>query len=94
MVVGIIEVSIAVVAFSLKEKRGVVKRVLHRTRNQFHIAGAEVDFQDNMDGAVLGFSAVGTDHQIMDRMLTKIEDFIVDLHLAEVMDVQREIHHF
>jgi len=91
MWVGVLEVTLAVVAFSLKEKRGTVKRILARTRQKFHVAGAEVDFQDNMDGAVLGFAAVGTDQQVMDRLLTKMEDFIVDLHLAEVTDVQRDI---
>ena len=56
MWVGVLEVTLAVVAFSLKEKRGTVKRILARTRQKFHVAGAEVDFQDNMDGAVLGFA--------------------------------------
>ena len=35
MVIGILEVTLAIPAASLKEKRGVIKRIVNRSRNQF-----------------------------------------------------------
>ncbi|MBN1249178.1 MAG: DUF503 domain-containing protein, partial [Anaerolineae bacterium] len=43
---------------SLKEKRSVVKPLLHQLRRRFEIAAAEVDHQDVWQSADIGIVAV------------------------------------
>ena len=57
----ILEVTLAIPAASLKEKRGVIKRILNRSRNQFNVSAAEVEAQDHLNSGVIGFSTVGND---------------------------------
>jgi uncharacterized protein YlxP (DUF503 family) len=94
VVVGVLELALAVPAHSLKEKRGVVRRILHRTRNTFKVAVAEVDELDNPGAAVVGIVTVSNDKRHVQSMLSKIEDFVEDLGLAEVVDVGQEITHY
>lgn len=94
MVVGILELTLAVPAASLKEKRSVVKRILNRTRHKFNVAAAEVDEQDNPGAAVLGFSTVGNDARFLRSTLDKLENFVDDLYLAEIIDRSLSIEHY
>lgn len=43
---------------TLKEKRGIVKSILARARNNFNVAAAEVDHQDLPGSAMLAFVTV------------------------------------
>jgi uncharacterized protein YlxP (DUF503 family) len=53
---------------TLKEKRSIVKSLLARARNNFNVAAAEVDFQDQHDTAQLGFVSV-SDNRVVSRQL-------------------------
>ena len=46
MIVGILEVALTFYAFSLKDKRGIVRRIIQRTKTAFNAAVAEVDELD------------------------------------------------
>ena len=95
MVVGVMEVHIALYDNeSLKLKRSVVKRIIHRTQNKFNVAVAEVDEQDALDRAVLGCVVVGNDQRFLRSVLDKMEDFIESIGLAEVLDAPKTIEHF
>ncbi|MBF0358720.1 MAG: DUF503 domain-containing protein [Magnetococcales bacterium] len=77
MQVGTLEVYIDLGGLrSLKEKRGVVKGLLQRIRQQFQVATAEVAQQDSIRSAGLGFSAVGNDAAILQSRMRKIVNFI------------------
>ena len=93
MFVGVMEVTLAVPASSLKEKRSVVKRILSKMRQTFHLAAAEVDEQDIIGTAVLGFSAISSDRLYVERVFTKTLDAIDNMYLAEIVDnsLQRRI---
>jgi uncharacterized protein len=93
MVVAVLELTLAVPAISLKEKRSVVRRVLARTRAQFNVSAAEVDELDNPGGAVLGFTSVGSDKRYLEGQLTALEEFVDRLELAEIVDAHREFLH-
>ena len=93
MVVAVLELTLAVPAFTLKEKRSVIRRILARTRGEFNVAAAEVDELDNPGGAVLGFSSVGNDKRYLEGQLTALESFVDRLELAEIVDVHREFLH-
>ncbi|APF19241.1 DUF503 domain-containing protein [Caldithrix abyssi] len=73
MVVALLTVEILVPgSASLKEKRGVVKRIKDRSRNKFNISVAEVDFQDKWQRAKLAFALVGSDHKNAETTMQKL----------------------
>ena len=58
-------------AYSLKEKRRVVKSLLSRLPRQFNVAVAEVDYQDVWQTAVIGLVTVGNDAAYLHGLLEK-----------------------
>ena len=95
MVVGVMELHLALYDnHSLKVKRSVVKRVIHRTRNKFNVAIAEIEEQDALDRAVLGCVMVGNDRRFLESCLDKMEDFVLNLGLAEVLEASKLIENY
>ena len=95
MIVGVMELSLALHDNeSLKDKRSIVKRVIHRCRNTFNVAASEVDDQDFSDRATIGIVAVGNDRRYIEGMLHKVEEFVVRLALADVLDAPKSIEVF
>jgi uncharacterized protein YlxP (DUF503 family) len=90
---GIIELWI-VESRSLKEKRGVLNRILKRTQNEFNISIAEIGDNDHWKRAKIGFSVVGNDRRYINGKVDHILKFIDDLHLAEVLHTKIEITSF
>ena len=76
---------------SLKAKRGVVKSLTARMRNKFNVAVAEVGGQDTWQRAVLGLAAAGSNRVAVRKLLERACEFIVELHLAEVRNVDIEV---
>lgn len=77
----------------LKEKRGVVRRVVERTRNRFPVSMAEVDSLDLHQKATIGFAVVSNDARVADSILNKVVDYVEELHLAEITRADLEILH-
>jgi uncharacterized protein YlxP (DUF503 family) len=78
MFIYCLELHLSLPSRSLKEKRGIVKSILGRTRNRFNSACAEVDRQDNPSVAVLGFVTVSPDKTIARTVLERIEDWVYE----------------
>jgi uncharacterized protein YlxP (DUF503 family) len=92
MVVGVCRLRLALYGvFSLKEKRGVLKRIIARVRNSFPVAIAEVAENDQLRSAAIGFSVVGNDGAHVNSVLDKVIDCIEDLNLAEIIDQHIEL---
>ena len=92
MVVGVCQVVLSLYDnTSLKGKRSVVQRVIHRTRNRYNIAIAEVADNDVHEHAVIGFAIVGNDRAFINSRLDKIVTFIDDIGEAPVADHDFEI---
>lgn len=91
--VGIIELFIAD-SRSLKEKRGVLNRILKRTRNGFNISIAEVGANEHWKRALIGFCVVGNDKHYINGKIDRILNFIDGLKLAEVVNAKFEIISF
>ncbi len=73
MVVALLTVEILVPSSgSLKEKRGIVKRIKDRTRNKFNISVAEVEYQDKWQRSKLAFAMVGVNRKITEETLQKL----------------------
>ncbi len=95
MVVALCEFSLAITDNdSLKGKRSVVKSTIQRVQNKFHISVAEVDDNDCLDHAILGFAVVGNDTRFVNSVADKVLNFIDELGLAQLMDDRKEIFHW
>jgi uncharacterized protein len=63
---------------TLKEKRGIVKSILARSRNNFNVAAAEVEYQDLPGSALLAFVTVSEGRAQGRRVLEQLEERVVD----------------
>jgi uncharacterized protein YlxP (DUF503 family) len=95
MVVGICRVVLALPwNDSLKGKRSVVKSIVERARQRFHVAAAEVEDLDAHRRATLGFAVVSNDARHAQSVLDKLVSFIAGATQAELVDQARTIEHF
>ncbi|HIJ83330.1 MAG: protein of unknown function DUF503 [Magnetococcales bacterium] len=90
--VGLLEVRLALHGVgSLKEKRGIIKSLLERTRNRFHVAVSEVGSQDAWGTADLGMAAVSGDAVLLQGLMQKVVRFIESEGRAVIVDYRVEI---
>lgn len=95
MVVGVLEITLTLFEnATLKEKRSIVKKTIHRIRNKFNAAAAEVAEQDAHSYAVIGIVVVGNDRQFINSCLDKIENFVYQLGLAEISYREKAIENY
>lgn len=91
MIVGVAVIEIHVEdAQSLKAKRGVVRSISQRLRNQFNVSVGEVGGQGTWQRATLGVSMTGSDETGIRRALENAVGFVEDMHLAQVIDCEVE----
>ena len=76
---------------SLKEKRMVVKSLVARLQNRFHVSAAEIEEQDTHQIIVIGVAAVVPHNAMADSLMDEISQFIEESTEAEVLDEVREI---
>ena len=78
--------------FSLKEKRGEVRRVTKRIQNRFNVAIAEIEDLDDMRVATLGLVVISNSSTHADQMLENIIAAIEDLLDISVLgDIETEL---
>ncbi|MGB0620154.1 MAG: DUF503 domain-containing protein [Myxococcota bacterium] len=91
MIVGVAVIEIHVEdAQSLKAKRGVVRSISQRLRNQFNVSVGEVGGQGTWQRATLGVSMTGSDETGIRRALENAVGFVEDMHLAQVIACEVE----
>ena len=78
-------------ARSLKAKRGVIRSIVRRVRNQFNLAVSEIGGQDTWQYAALGLAAAGADAASVRSVLERAGEFIEGLHLARVLSADIEV---
>ena len=76
---------------SLKEKRMVVKSIIAKVHNKFHVAIAEVAEQDTLQTVVLGMACVASTVRQADSIVDHVLQFVEESTEAEVTDIQREL---
>jgi uncharacterized protein YlxP (DUF503 family) len=92
MVVGAMEVRLLVRdSRSLKDKRQVVRSVVDRLRDGFHVAAGEVDTLDDLRVITLGVAAVGSEVGAVKGLLTKIADALRAHPIAEFLGVELSV---
>ena len=76
---------------SLKEKRMVVKSLIAKLQNKFHVSAAEIDEQDTHQIIVIGVAAIVPYNAFADSLMEEISLFVEENAEAELIDEQREI---
>ena len=76
---------------SLKEKRMIVKSLVAKLQNKFHVSAAEIDEQDTHQIIVIGVAAIVPHNAMADSLMDEISEFVEANTEAEIMDEVREI---
>lgn len=76
---------------SLKEKRMVVKSLLSKLQNKFHVSAAEVENQDVHQTIVIGVAAIVAHQAQADSMEEEILRFVEMNTEAEIIESEAEI---
>lgn len=76
---------------SLKEKRMIVKSLIAKLQNRFHVSAAEVDEQDIHQIIVIGVAAIVPHNAVADSLMEEISLFVENNTEAEILNEEREI---
>ena len=76
---------------SLKEKRMIVKSLIAKLQNRFHVSAAEIDEQDVHQIIVIGVAVIVPHNALADSMMDEISRFVEKTCEAEILDEAREI---
>jgi uncharacterized protein YlxP (DUF503 family) len=61
---------------TLKDKRRVVRSVLEKLRNRYHLAAAEVDRLNDRRRAGIGVAVVANDRRFVESVLSQVAGFL------------------
>ena len=76
---------------SLKEKRMIVKSIIAKLQNKFHVSAAEVDEQDIHQVIVIGVAFIVPHNALADSIMDEIAQFVEENTEAEILDEMREM---
>ena len=76
---------------SLKEKRMVVRSVIAKLQNTFHVSVAEIDEQDTHQIIVIGIAAVVPHQAMADSLMEQISAFVEENCEAEILEETRDV---
>lgn len=76
---------------SLKEKRMIVRSMIAKLQNRFHVSAAEIEEQDTHQIIVIGVAAIVPHQAIADSLMDEISRFVEENTEAEILDEVREI---
>ena len=94
MVVGVLRMTLLLHApQNLKEKRGIVQKILHRCRNRYPVSGAETGSQNLWQKSELGFVMVSNDEKLIDPIFQRMLEDVSASGLAEVFQDEVEYIH-
>ena len=91
MVIGVCKVMLSIDgAFSLKEKRHIIKSLVERLKARFNASVAEVDLNDKWKNAAIGISCVSNEAGHADSMMANMVNFIENDGRAVLVDYSTE----
>ncbi len=92
MTVGILRITMAVPAYTLKEKRSIVKSVIERLRHRFNASIAEIDDLDDPSRATIGAACLSNGSQHADQQVQSIARAIEAWRLdVEILAIETEV---
>lgn len=91
MVIGVCRVVLSIdEAFSLKEKRHILKSIVERLRSRFNASVAEVGLNDKWKNAMIGISCVSNEAGHADSMMANVVNFIENDGRVVLVDYSTE----
>jgi len=72
-------------AFTLKDKRSVVKSLVQRTAQRFRVSAAEVGLQEDIRGALIGVAVVSASSTHADQVLQAAQRFMEGEYPVELV---------
>ena len=87
MITGIFKIDLLIHdAFSLKDKRQVIKSIIERLKSRFNLSISEVGKNDIWNRSIIGISVVSNDAAHIDSMLSNIASFVEHDSRVEILD--------
>ena len=74
-----------------KKKRMIVKSLIAKLQNRYHVSAAEIDEQDVHQMIVIGVAAIVPHNAMADSLMDDISLFVEENTEAEILDEEREI---
>lgn len=78
-------------AFSLKDKRRIIKHLKESIKQRYNVSIAEVAAQDKWQESVIGIACVGNDGRFIRSELAQINNFIKYLTGVEIVAHEQEL---
>lgn len=95
MVIGVLQMDLHLHGpQNLKQKRGVVQKILARCRNRFPASCAEIGHHDLWQRSLLGFAIISTSEQVVAPILTRIEDELLASGELDLINADTDIIHY
>ena len=69
----------------------IVKSLIAKLQNKFHVSAAEIDEQDIHQIIVIGIAAIVPHSAMADSLMDEISSFVEENTEAEILDEMREI---
>lgn len=92
MVVGVLQIELSIPdAFSLKDKRRVVKSLTDRIAHGHNVSVAEVGALDEHRRSILGLAMVGNDSRYVESALSKLVDLVRLTPQVNLIDFKIEL---
>lgn len=76
---------------SLKEKRMIVKSLIAKLQNRYHVSAAEIEDQDIHQSIVIGVAAIVPHTAQADSLMDDISQFVENNTEAELLSEEREL---
>lgn len=73
---------------SLKDKRRILKSAQAKIRQKFHLAVAEVGYQNHRQLTQLAFAGVGSHQKTVEQTLRSASQFLEHAYRLEILDSQ------
>jgi len=78
-------------AYSLKDKRQVIKSIIDRLKSRYNISIAEVGHNDVWNKSEIGISCVSNSKSQINEVFNKIVDFIDNDERVDITNIEMEI---
>jgi uncharacterized protein len=92
MIVGVLQIELSIHdAFSLKDKRRVIKSIKDRIAHAHNVSIAEVGAMDEHRRCMLGMAMVSNDRRYVEGGLSKLVDFVRAVPQVDLVDFQIDL---
>lgn len=71
-------------AYSLKDKRRIVKSIIHKAQDRYKVSSAEVDYQDIINQSEIAFVMVSNNYRYATTHLEKLLYFIEETYPIQI----------